>query len=130
MSRLTLSSSAGLTIDLDHVIAARSIAPERLMGLAARPPSHSLLGTAALALATSSLAGPRLGWGVWVGLTTHLPWDAAAAPGVPLLVPLVANPHVVIPTWAFLVGLAALAVANTCCAPPTRLRAVARQARG
>jgi hypothetical protein len=100
---------AGTLIDVDHAIAARSLSPIDMMSLAARPPSHSLLAAVAAGALTGLVAGPRFGFGVAVGVITHVLRDAQEKPGVPLLIPLVVNPHVILPAWVLPASMLALA---------------------
>jgi hypothetical protein len=82
---------AGTAIDVDHVIAARSVRPRAMLSLGARPRSHTLLGAVALGAAAAAAAGPVHGWAAFAGLASHLLRDAAddAAP-TPLAWPLAA----------------------------------------
>jgi membrane-bound metal-dependent hydrolase YbcI (DUF457 family) len=86
---LATAVTAALVIDVDHVIAARSMRVRATIGLDQRPRSHSL-ATAALAGAiVTAAAGPVHGWAAFAGLGSHLLHDAGdrAAP-TPLLWPL------------------------------------------
>jgi LexA-binding, inner membrane-associated putative hydrolase len=79
---------AGTAIDVDHVVAARSLRPSAMLSMPARPASHALL-VAAVAGAAGAAAGGRVhGWAAFAGLASHLLRDAAddAAP-TPLLWP-------------------------------------------
>ena len=103
---------AATLIDLDHVVAAGSLDPARLTSLAARPPAHSLLGTLVLANLGAAFGGPRLGYAAGVGALSHIVRDATAPPGVPLLVPLVDDWHLLLPDWSLLGLVVALAAAS------------------
>ncbi|MDQ6670692.1 MAG: metal-dependent hydrolase [Chloroflexota bacterium] len=118
---------AATLIDVDHVIAAGSFTPERMMHLPARPPTHSLAGVLGLAIAAGTLGGPRVGYAVAVGVLTHILRDATAAPGVPLLVPAVADKHVIVPFWAFAASVVGLSAVHAAIAPVRLTRGVRRR---
>jgi membrane-bound metal-dependent hydrolase YbcI (DUF457 family) len=102
---------AATLIDVDHAIAGGSLAPERMMQLSARPPTHSLLAALGLAILAGMLGGTRIGHAVGVGTLTHILRDATASPGVPLLAPVLEDRHVILPFWivpATVVGLSVL----------------------
>lgn len=75
-------------IDVDHVVAARSVRVRDTTALPARPRSHSLLTTVAVGAVVAAAAGPWHGWAAFAGLASHLLHDAGdgAAP-TPLLWP-------------------------------------------
>jgi membrane-bound metal-dependent hydrolase YbcI (DUF457 family) len=111
---------AATAIDIDHVIAAQSLAPSRLMSLDARPAAHSLLGVAVAINLGAALGGPRLAYAAGVGLLTHVLRDAVAPPGAPLLFPFVDEWHMLVPGWsvpAAMFALAAIGVAWTTARP-------------
>ena len=85
---LTTAVAAALLIDLDHVIAARSVRVRATTGLHQRPVSHSLLAAALAAGLVTARAGPLHGWAAFAALGSHLLHDAGdtAAP-TPLLWP-------------------------------------------
>ena len=85
---LTTAVAAALLIDLDHVIAARSVRARHTTGLDRRPVSHSLLAAALAAALVTARAGPLHGWAAFAALGSHLLHDAGdtAAP-TPLLWP-------------------------------------------
>jgi membrane-bound metal-dependent hydrolase YbcI (DUF457 family) len=87
---------AAIVIDVDHLIAARSIDPQRITALKSRPATHSLASAAAIATAAWLLGGRRIGYAVGLGLLTHIVRDAAEFPGVPLWVPFDWNRHVML----------------------------------
>lgn len=102
---------AATLIDVDHALAAGSLMPERMMTLAARPAAHSLLGAAVAGGAGWLVGGRRVGYAAVVGVLTHLARDAQGDPGVPLLVPFVAEWHVRLAAWSLpllVIGLAAV----------------------
>jgi membrane-bound metal-dependent hydrolase YbcI (DUF457 family) len=105
--------AAAVLIDLDHLVAAGSLDIVRIMSLAARPVAHSLVSLALISAGVGLVAGRRVGYGVAVGLLTHLWRDATEAPGIPLLVPLVADEHVMLPAWALPTTLVGLVLINT-----------------
>ena len=85
---LTTAVAAALLIDLDHVIAARSVRVRHTTGLDQRPVSHSLVAAALAAALVTARAGPLHGWAAFAALGSHLLHDAGdtAAP-TPLLWP-------------------------------------------
>jgi LexA-binding, inner membrane-associated putative hydrolase len=80
--------AAGTLIDVDHPIAARSARLERMLSMATRPRSHSLVTALAAGVVGAAAGGPVHGWAAFAGLASHLLHDAsdAAAP-TPLLWP-------------------------------------------
>ncbi len=75
---------SAVALDLDHVIAARSLQVNSWMTMPARPPTHSLFGLAALAMAAERVApGERLWLAVLLGVGSHLLRDLATG-GAPL----------------------------------------------
>jgi membrane-bound metal-dependent hydrolase YbcI (DUF457 family) len=100
---------SGTVIDVDHAIAARSLAPRRMMRLAERPATHSLLGVLLVAIVTGAVCGRRLGYAAGIGAASHVLRDAVAPPGVPLFTPLGTNGHMVLPAWALPLGMAFMA---------------------
>jgi hypothetical protein len=80
--------AAGLVIDVDHAVAARSLRIKDTISLAARPRTHSLVTALATGMAVAIAAGPLHGWAAFGGLASHLLHDAGdrAAP-TPLLWP-------------------------------------------
>jgi hypothetical protein len=119
--RPTLAAILAATlIDVDHVLAAHSVLPSHLMSLAARPAGHSLLGVLLAGGAGALLGGRRIGYAAAVGLLTHNVRDAQASPGVPLLVPVVDDWHVLLPVWLLPVLMASLAASG--CVASLRVR--------
>ena len=108
---------AGLLIDIDHVVAARSLHPREMLSLAARPRSHALLTAAGAGAAATLAGGPVHGWAAFAGLVSHLLRDATGdgAP-TPLLWPWSA-PRQIERRWAVLgvAGLVAGSVAVAWC---------------
>ncbi|MDI3339697.1 MAG: metal-dependent hydrolase [Sphaerobacter sp.] len=102
---LRVAVASALLIDLDHVVAARSLRLTRWMTMPARPPSHSLLAPLLLATLAERLAPERhLGLAAVLGLGSHLLRDLYTG-GVPLLHPrrvISLSPNVVIPVLALL----------------------------
>jgi membrane-bound metal-dependent hydrolase YbcI (DUF457 family) len=80
--------ATALVIDLDHVVAARSVRPQDTTGLSARPRTHSLVTAAAVGGMAWAVGGPWHGWAAFAALGSHLLHDAGdrAAP-TPLLWP-------------------------------------------
>jgi hypothetical protein len=81
---------AALVIDVDHVVAARSVRIRDTTGLPTRPRTHSLVTALAAGTAIARAVGPVHGWVVFGALASHLLHDAGdhAAP-TPLLWPFV-----------------------------------------
>jgi membrane-bound metal-dependent hydrolase YbcI (DUF457 family) len=79
---------AALVIDVDHVVAARSVRIRDTTGLPTRPRTHSLVTALAAGTAMARAAGPVHGWVVFGALASHLLHDAGdqAAP-TPVLWP-------------------------------------------
>ena len=102
---------AGTAIDVDHVVAARSLRPSAMLTMAARPRSHALLATAVAAGAGTAAGGPVHGWAAFAGLGSHLLRDASdsGAP-TPLLWPW--RPARQIPRRWAAAGVAALALGS------------------
>jgi membrane-bound metal-dependent hydrolase YbcI (DUF457 family) len=74
--------SAALAIDVDHVIAARSVRVRDTTALTLRPRSHSLVTAAGAAALVGARRGPLHGWAAFAGLASHFLHDAGddAAP--------------------------------------------------
>ena len=102
---------AGTAIDVDHVVAARSLRPSAMLTLRERPPSHTLLGPLVAGAAGALAGGPVHGWAAFAGLASHLLRDASddAAP-TPLLWPFLAPRQIGRRRAA--VGIAALALGS------------------
>jgi membrane-bound metal-dependent hydrolase YbcI (DUF457 family) len=85
---LVTAVAAALVIDVDHIVAARSLRPRRMTALAERPRTHSMLTAVAAGSLVTAAAGPLHGWAAFAGLVSHLLHDAGdhAAP-TPLLWP-------------------------------------------
>src|SRR4051812_21255987 len=85
---LVSAAIAALVIDVDHVVAARSVRIRDTTGLATRPRTHSLVTALAAGTAMARAAGPVQGWVVFGALASHLLHDAGdhAAP-TPVLWP-------------------------------------------
>jgi membrane-bound metal-dependent hydrolase YbcI (DUF457 family) len=80
--------AAALVIDVDHVVAARSVWVRDTTALDTRPRTHSLVIALAAGTAMARAAGPMHGWAVFGALASHLLHDAGdrAAP-TPVLWP-------------------------------------------
>jgi len=74
-----------LVIDLDHVVAARSLRLQQCMTMPQRPPTHSLV-TAGLLTALAARSDRCFGIGFGLGLGSHLLRDLVTG-GVPLVHP-------------------------------------------
>ena len=87
-SVLATAVGAGLVIDVDHAIAARSLRLEPMITLDERPRSHNLFTALAAGAIGTAAAGPAHGWAAFAGLASHLLHDAGddSAP-TPLLWP-------------------------------------------
>ena len=80
--------AVALVIDLDHVVAARSVRPQATTALSARPRTHSLVAAAGVGCVAWAVGGPWHGWAAFAALGSHLLHDAGdrAAP-TPVLWP-------------------------------------------
>jgi membrane-bound metal-dependent hydrolase YbcI (DUF457 family) len=100
---------SAVTLDLDHVLAARSFEVNSWMTMPSRPPTHSLGAMLAMAWAIERVApGKRLWLAVFMGVGSHLLRDLATG-GAPLW-----HPRRVI-TWpvpAVMLTLVAMTVAG------------------
>ena len=85
---LVTAVTAGLAIDLDHPVAARSLRLAPMVSMDARPRTHSLLSALGAGAAGAAAGGWAHGWAAFAGLASHLLYDAGdrAAP-TPLLWP-------------------------------------------
>jgi membrane-bound metal-dependent hydrolase YbcI (DUF457 family) len=85
---LRTAVAAALVIDVDHVVAARSLRVRDTTALATRPPTHSLVAALAAGGIVVAAAGPAHGWAAFGALASHLMHDAGdrAAP-TPVLWP-------------------------------------------
>ena len=108
---LATAVAPALAIDVDHVLAARSVRVRATTSLATRPRTHSLLTAVVVGAAVTAAAGPLHGWAATGGLVSHLLHDAGdrAAP-TPLLWPL--RPARQIGRRRQVAGTAALALAS------------------
>lgn len=74
---IALAFAAGVLLDVDHAVAARSLDPAAMERLGRRPDSHSLLFASAIAVLTLVATRRRVvAWGVFAILTAHLLFDA------------------------------------------------------
>jgi membrane-bound metal-dependent hydrolase YbcI (DUF457 family) len=106
---MTMSVAAGLLIDLDHPVAARSLAVDRMWTMPLRPPTHSVTVAVASGALVGAAAGPRYGWATFAGLLSHVLRDAVEAKTL-VLWPWSARDRVSERT--FLTGTAALALGS------------------
>jgi len=103
---------AGIVIDLDHAVAARSLDPFKMMNLAARPPTHSLVAAVLFGVLAGRLLGSVSGYAVGIGIVAHLLGDAIEPAGVPLLMPFVANPRMQVPVAVLIGGMLDMALVS------------------
>jgi len=103
--------TASIAIDIDHVVAARSLRVRDTTALSARPRSHSLITALGAGAAVAAVAGREHGWATFSALTSHLLHDSGdrSAP-TPLLWPFA--PARQLGRRPQLVGTALLAVAS------------------
>jgi membrane-bound metal-dependent hydrolase YbcI (DUF457 family) len=102
---------AGTVIDLDHVVAARSLRPVAWWTLGdGRPRAHTLVLAVGLGGVAAVVAGPVHGWAAFGGLASHLLRDASDADGTPILWPLSGRRR--IPRAAYAGGIAGLALGS------------------
>lgn len=84
---VALSVLSAVTIDLDHVVAARSVKLLPCMTMPTRPASHSLLTVSAITYAAERIwPGTQSALAVTLGLGSHLLRDLATG-GAPLFIP-------------------------------------------
>lgn len=82
-----LATLSAVTIDLDHLVAARSVRLIPCMTMPERPASHSLLTVSVVSYAAERLwPGTQSGLALTLGLGSHLLRDLATG-GAPLFVP-------------------------------------------
>ena len=120
--------AAATLIDIDHVVAARSLLPADMMSLYARPLLHSVLGVLVIANLSAAFGGWRVAVAASIGAITHIARDAIAEPGVPLLVPFSNEWHMILPMWTLpstlvLLGTVALGLRACDSADKSRERA-------
>lgn len=101
---------AGTLIDVDHLVAARSLRPITWITLGGRPRAHTLLLAVGAGGAAGLLGGPAHGWAAFGGVASHLLRDASDRSGAPILWPLSGRRH--IPRSAYGAGIAGLAVGS------------------
>jgi membrane-bound metal-dependent hydrolase YbcI (DUF457 family) len=108
---LVTAVAPALAIDIDHVVAARSLRVRDTTALKARPRTHNLGVALAAGAIAGAAAGPAYGWAAFGGLASHLMHDAAddAAP-TPVLWPL-APPRRIARRWQ-LAGTVALVLGS------------------
>jgi hypothetical protein len=84
---LAIAAVSAVAIDLDHVVAARSVSLIPCMTMPTRPPSHSLLTLGALTyFAERAWPGTQTELAIALGLGSHLLRDLATG-GAPLFLP-------------------------------------------
>jgi membrane-bound metal-dependent hydrolase YbcI (DUF457 family) len=101
---------AGTLIDVDHVVAARSLRPASWLTLGRRPRAHSMMLAVAAGGVAAAVGGPAHGWAAFGGLASHLLRDASDTGGTPILWPVSGRRH--IPRRAYAAGVACLAVGS------------------
>jgi membrane-bound metal-dependent hydrolase YbcI (DUF457 family) len=101
---------AGTLIDVDHLVAARSLRPITWITLGGRPRAHTLLLAVGAGGVAGLLGGRAHGWAAFGGLASHLLRDASDRGGTPILWPLSGRRH--IPRAAYAAGIAGLALGS------------------
>jgi membrane-bound metal-dependent hydrolase YbcI (DUF457 family) len=102
---------AGTLIDVDHVVAARSLRPVTWITLGGgRPRAHTLLLAVGVGGVAGLLGGRAHGWAAFGGLASHLLRDASDRSGAPILWPFSGRRH--IPRAAYGAGIAGLALGS------------------
>jgi membrane-bound metal-dependent hydrolase YbcI (DUF457 family) len=101
---------AGTLIDVDHVVAARSLRPVTWVTLGGRPRAHTLLLAVGAGGVVGLLGGRTHGWAAFGGLASHLLRDASDPGGAPILWPLSGRRH--IPRAAYGAGIAGLVLGS------------------
>src|SRR4051812_31704205 len=69
---LVTAVAAATVIDVDHVVAARSLRVKATTSLSTRPRTHSLLTAVGAGAAVTAAAGPAHGWAAFGALASHL----------------------------------------------------------
>jgi membrane-bound metal-dependent hydrolase YbcI (DUF457 family) len=106
---LATSVAASALIDLDHLVAARSLEPDAWLTLPRRPPTHRVAAVAASGALVGALAGARYGWATFAGLLSHVLRDAVDAE-TPLLWPWAGRER--LPERALVLGSAGLTLGS------------------
>jgi len=101
---------AGTLIDVDHVVAARSLRPVRWLTLGGRPRAHTMTLAVAMGGIAAAVGGPAHGWAAFGGLASHLLRDASDAGGTPILWPVSGRRR--ISRGAYAGGVAGLALGS------------------
>jgi membrane-bound metal-dependent hydrolase YbcI (DUF457 family) len=102
---------AGTLIDVDHLVAARSLRPEAWVTLVGgRPRAHTLMLAVGVGGIAGALGGRAHGWAAFGGLASHLLRDASDPSGTPILWPLSGRRR--IPRWCYAAGVAGLALGS------------------
>ncbi|HEX3318108.1 MAG TPA: metal-dependent hydrolase [Solirubrobacteraceae bacterium] len=102
--------AAGTLIDVDHLLAARSLRPASWLTLGARPRAHTLMLAVGAGGVAAVVGGPAHGWAAFGGVASHLLRDASDAGGTPILWPLSGRRS--IPRPAYAAGIAGLALGS------------------
>jgi membrane-bound metal-dependent hydrolase YbcI (DUF457 family) len=102
---------AGTLIDVDHLVAARSLRPVTWVTLGGgRPRAHTLVLAVGIGGLAAAVGGRAHGWAAFGGLASHLLRDASDSSGTPILWPLSGRRH--IPRAAYAGGIAGLALGS------------------
>jgi membrane-bound metal-dependent hydrolase YbcI (DUF457 family) len=101
---------AGTLIDVDHLVAARSLRPASWLTLGVRPRAHTLMLAFGAGGLAAAVGGPAHGWAAFGGLASHVLRDASDGSGTPILWPVSGRRQ--IPRAAYAAGIAALAVGS------------------
>jgi membrane-bound metal-dependent hydrolase YbcI (DUF457 family) len=110
---LVVAVVAATAIDLDHALAAGSFELGRLMGLGARPITHSVPAALVVGGLVGLAFGRRLGYAAALGMLSHVLRDSLGPPGVPLWL-FDGRAHVVLPGLVVaggVIGLSMLSLA-------------------
>jgi membrane-bound metal-dependent hydrolase YbcI (DUF457 family) len=103
--------AAGTLIDVDHLVAARSLRPITWITLGGgRPRAHTLLLAVGAGGVAGVLGGRAHGWAAFGGLASHLLRDASDRSGAPILWPLSGRRR--ISRSAYGAGIAGLALGS------------------
>jgi membrane-bound metal-dependent hydrolase YbcI (DUF457 family) len=103
---VALAALSAVAIDLDHLVAARSVHLIPCMTMPARPASHSLLTVSAISYVAERISpGTQSALAVTLGLGSHLLRDLATG-GAPLFIPqrIIAVPRPPVATLMFTLG--------------------------
>lgn len=100
-------SLSAVLLDVDHAVAGGSLDLSTMLSLGVRPPTHSLFAAIVLGMLAWPVLGRGTGIAVGMGVAIHVLEDSLDWPGVPLLYPVWAERHAIVPlAWVLVATLA------------------------